>query len=88
MNAIEGLVVKVIAGHDKDNFFIIKKVVNDKLVLIADGKSRKLEKPKQKNIKHLRFTGTVIDLDQLTDKKLRRVLSDYSQNTVTERGGN
>jgi len=46
--------------------------------LIADGKSRKIAAPKRKSIKHLCFTENVIDLNDITDKKLRRVLSEYS----------
>lgn len=88
MKAIEGLIVKSIAGHDKDEYFVITGIIDLKFVLIADGRQRKLLKPKRKSIKHLKLTNTVIDLQQLSDKKLKRVLSDYSQNTVTERGGN
>jgi ribosomal protein L14E/L6E/L27E len=52
---------------------------------ICDGKSRKLGKPKKKRLKHLRFTNTVINTDNLTDKKLRSVIGEFSGNgSITE----
>ena len=39
-------------GHDKKKAFIVA-VLNENYVLIADGKTRKLDSPKQKNVRHL-----------------------------------
>lgn len=66
-----GMVVKAIAGRDKDRFFVIKEV-KDNFVLIVDGKSRKLEFPKKKKIKHLRLTKSIIDIEEITNKKLKK----------------
>ena len=41
-------------GHDRGRWFMIVGLVDDKHVLIADGQTRKLEKPKKKQTKHLR----------------------------------
>jgi glutamate synthase domain-containing protein 3 len=46
-------------------------------VYICDGKSRPLERPKRKNPKHISPAGAVIDTDVLTNKKLRRLISQY-----------
>ena len=43
-------------------------------LFVADGKERKLEKPKKKNRKHVRATSRVIEPAGLTDKSLRRTL--------------
>lgn len=42
------------AGHDAGKAFIVTSVVSESFVLIADGKSRKIESPKLKRIRHLR----------------------------------
>lgn len=76
MDIIVGSVVKSRAGHDKERFFITLGSDNG-FALIADGKERKLEKPKRKNIKHLAPTGSVYDLPE-TNKQLRKLLKDFS----------
>jgi len=45
--------------------------------LIADGKRRKLASPKRKNLRHLQRTDQFVELDGVTDKKLRNVLKQY-----------
>ena len=47
---------------------------DEKFVLIADGRKRKLSNPKKKSLKHLRFTDNIIEMNDITDKKLRNVL--------------
>jgi len=42
------------AGRDKDEKYVVFNIVNDSLVTVVDGDSRKIENPKKKNIKHLR----------------------------------
>ena len=79
MKIIEGTVVKAKAGRDYERNFVVTEVCGDgRYVLIADGKTRKLDKPKRKNIKHLAVSNTVIDLNEITDKKLKMIL----RNTV------
>jgi len=48
-----GRVVLAKAGRDKGKAFIIIQRLDDEYVLIADGESRTIEKPKKKKIKHL-----------------------------------
>ena len=52
-------------------------------VYIADGKERKLEKPKRKNIKHISPAGVNISTDELTNRKLRRLIQGFDPNRVT-----
>ncbi len=68
-----GMVVCATAGKEKDSFYVVTQL-DGNAVYLADGKHRTLEKPKRKNVKHIRLTGTVWDLTQLTDKALRRKL--------------
>lgn len=41
------------AGRDKGSFLIVVGVLDNNLIFLADGKSRKIEKPKLKKIKHI-----------------------------------
>lgn len=74
-----GSVVRSIAGHDKHRYYMI--VGSEGLnAFIADGKMRKLENPKRKNVKHLRKTNKVIELDEITSNKaLNRILEPMNQ---------
>ena len=53
MNLAKGQLVRSMAGHDKGEYFLIYEIVDDNYVKIVNGRSRKLEKPKLKKIKHL-----------------------------------
>jgi len=77
----KGMIVKAIAGRDKGKFFAVKDV-DSSYAYIVNGKSRKHCTPKRKSLKHLRITNTVIDMEDITDKKLRRMLNEYSQNNT------
>lgn len=77
MKIQKGSVVKADAGRDCGGYFAVVEV-QDGYCFIADGKSRRLSSPKRKNIKHLSFTNSVIDLNDITDKKLRRLLREFS----------
>jgi len=44
-----------IAGRDSGRLFLVTEVAGD-YALIADGKLRRLEKPKRKKIRHLRVS--------------------------------
>ena len=58
-----GDIVVSCAGHDTGDPFVVIAVMNDQFVLIADGKSRTVEKPKLKRKRHLR----VVDQSGITD---------------------
>lgn len=79
-NITPGLLVIARAGRDKGSVFVATESRQGS-VFIADGKRRKLEKPKRKNTKHISPTDTVISLEGLTNKKLRRLLMEYRPNT-------
>lgn len=44
----KGQLVRSIAGHDKGEYFLVYQIIDDNFVLIVNGKTRKLEKPKLK----------------------------------------
>lgn len=63
-----GIIVKSIAGHDSNEYYVTVGS-DEKFVYIADGKSRTLDNPKRKNRKHLQFT-------------LVNVFEEYNENGV------
>ncbi len=62
-----GQLVKASYGRDQGKLFFIIKIVDEDYVMISDGKSRKLDKPKLKKIKHLNVHNYV-------DEKLKKLL--------------
>lgn len=78
MNIIRvGSIVKACAGREKNRWFVAL-AVHDGFIEIADGKERKLDKPKRKNIKHISPSNTVVDLNGLTNKQLRKLIAEFS----------
>ena len=73
MNITAGTVVISRAGHDCGRAMMVVQT-DGEFLFVADGKERKLEKPKKKNRKHVRATSRVINPAGLTDKSLRRTL--------------
>ena len=49
------------SGRDAGRYYIVISVLNEEYVYICDGDLRKLENPKKKKIKHLRFFNFVAD---------------------------
>ena len=69
-----GQVVCSVSGHDKGIFMVVVGQDN-KVLLVCDGKHHRIEKPKRKNIKHLRFTSLKLDGQQYqTNKAIRKAI--------------
>ena len=77
MDIVKGSVVIAKAGRDKGRAFAVTDVISEREVLIADGKTRPLERPKRKNIIHLQATSTVID-HVTTNRQLRNLLREHN----------
>jgi len=74
-----GSIVRSAAGHDKNRFYAVVKI-DQNYIWIADGKERKLNKPKRKNPKHIARTNAVLDFSDITsDSKLRVLLGPFNQ---------
>ena len=76
MKLQKGSVVTAVAGRDCGGFFAVVGI-DGNFCFICDGKSRKLDSPKRKNIKHIRVTNSMIELNDITDKKLRNFLKSF-----------
>ena len=62
MNRVEvGEFVISTAGRDEGNIYIVAKIVNNKYIEVFDGKSKKANNKKRKNIKHIEKTGVVAE---------------------------
>ncbi|MDE7295492.1 MAG: KOW domain-containing RNA-binding protein [Oscillospiraceae bacterium] len=75
-NAV-GRIVRSAAGRDKGKFLVVV-AADDEFVMVADGKERRLGNLKRKRLKHVKFTNTVIDMTNITDKKLRSITGEWN----------
>ena len=84
MNTVKGSIVKAVAGREKNGFFVVLDC-DAVFAYIADGKRRKVEKPKKKKLKHLKSTSVRSEyaaskLSQglkVTNAELRRELEEF-----------
>ena len=84
-----GSAVLSLAGHDKGKIFAVIGVADQNHVLIADGKRRKIEKPKKKKLKHLKAIGKLDcgDWSSATNRWLKRALSRFVPPEMPTEGG-
>ena len=72
-----GRIVISKAGRDKGKAQVIFEVTENYL-LVCDGKERRLERPKRKNAKHLKFTNAYLKAHQLeTNRAIRKALNEF-----------
>lgn len=72
-----GQIVKSTAGRDKGEFQVVL-AVDGKFLVLCDGKSHSIEKPKRKKSMHTAITNCVLPEEQLlTDRKIRTALRQY-----------
>lgn len=55
-----GRLCRSLAGRDRGGYFIVVGVTEDGMVLIADGKTRPLARPKKKKRRHLHMTPLLL----------------------------
>lgn len=80
-----GQIVCSKAGRDKGYFLVVTEEQGN-FVLVCDGKERPIERPKKKNVKHLAFTGKVLDKDCFkSNKGLRIALAVFRDTADKER---
>ena len=64
-----GDIVQSKSGHDAKKYFVVIATLNESYILIADGKSRRLESPKQKNVRHVALMQESDDSQKYVDDK-------------------
>ncbi|MFR4554732.1 MAG: KOW domain-containing protein [Peptoniphilus sp.] len=63
LSLLKGQVVRSKKGRDEGKVYIIMEIIDDDLLLLVDGKLRKLDRPKKKKVKHLYIYKDVIDTE-------------------------
>lgn len=76
VNTVKGSIVKAVAGREKNGFFVVLDC-DSVFAYIADGKRRKVEKPKKKKLIHISPTGTVIEGSIKTNPQIRKILNNF-----------
>lgn len=80
----KGNVVRSKAGRDAGKFLMVVDV-NDKGVLVCDGKERPLERPKLKNVRHLAPTNHCLQSDSMvSNRSLRKALKSFNEAVSSE----
>lgn len=80
-----GQIVKILRGRDSGDYAVIVGLVDQRSVLIADGRTRKFDHPKKKNLLHLELQNETSDIvvnslmetGRVTNGKLRHALAKY-----------
>ena len=87
-------IVLSLAGHDRDQYFFVADT-DGVWAWLADGKGRKLEKPKRKKLKHVRFVSRTDSRvaekprsgDKVLNSELRRELAAFGQKFNSQNQG-
>ena len=75
MELCKGDLVLCNAGREKDRLMCVT-AFDEKYVYVCDGKERKLNNPKRKNLKHIITTDKKLSEEMFsTDRALRKALS-------------
>ncbi len=80
-----GQIVISKSGRDKLRPFIVVEIIDDNYVRLADGKIRRISKPKLKKLKHINVTKTISDVanmklssgKKLLDEEIRKILENF-----------
>ena len=94
MEIAKSSIVRSDAGRDKGKLFVVMAVQGEYL-LLADGKSRKVESPKRKKRKHVLFVAAdetrvsqkIISNEKVTNSELRRTLAAYREEVHPDQEG-
>ena len=94
MEIVKSNIVRSGAGRDKGKLFVVLDVDGEYL-LLADGKSRKLESPKRKKRRHALFVAAddenrlakkIKGGEKITNSELRRALAAYRDAEQVQEG--
>ena len=87
-----GSIALSLAGRDKDRTFVIVGVLDENYVCIANGRERKIEKPKKKKLKHLRICckadgelATLLNENRLTNRTAAKITASYHNSPENEK---
>jgi len=95
MEICRGDIVQSMNGRDRGNPLFVTEV-DDGFVVLVDGKSRKMERPKRKKAKHCMFLAReasqvaekLRDGQQVNDSDIRRALAAFRNNAKVSQKDN
>ena len=87
-------IVMSLSGRDKEQLFYVLELQGE-YVLYADGKSRRIEHPKRKKKKHIKYVARVDSRvaeklragDKVLNSELRRDLASFGQQFISQDQG-
>lgn len=80
---------KSLSGHDKNQYYLVLKK-DDEFVYLVNGKTKPLEKPKKKNLKHIqiikRLPEEVKEIleNKLTDITINKAIKTYERSVKAD----
>ena len=94
MDIAKSNIIRSDAGRDRGKLFVVLETQGDYL-LLADGKSRKVESPKRKKRKHVLFVAAddnrlsekIKGEEKITNSELRRTLAAYREAVQPDQEG-
>ena len=93
MDVSKGDIVMSLAGRDQGTLFYVI-ACDEQYVTVVNGKSRKMERPKRKKRKHVRFVsrtdsrvaGKILSGEPVLNSELRRALAAFGQDCPNQGG--
>jgi len=79
-----GQLVRSLAGRDKGKHYLVLRELDQRTVLLVDGRSRPLSRPKKKNKAHLQHYERRVELgepsavENFSDSQVIRLIKDLS----------
>ena len=70
-----GSIVRSVAGHDKGSLLLVVAMEKG-YAYVADGKLRKIEKPKKKKLKHLQGSLDITEREFSANYQIREILAE------------
>lgn len=94
MEIAKSNIVRSNAGRDRGKLFCVLRVEGEYL-LLADGKSRKVESPKRKKRRHVlfvadddtRLSAKIRSDEKITNSELRKALAEYREELYPDQEG-
>ena len=92
-----GAIVRSDTGRDAGRLYVIVGIADDGLLLLSDGKRRRIGRPKKKRYRHITLLRdaesgsaavTALQSRECSDRMLRVMLAEYRRSAETENGQN
>ena len=81
INIVEkGMLAKSKAGHDKGHLYVITDV-DETYVYLVDGKTKSIQKPKKKKLKHIQVIYKKYEIVGKDDVAVKRILKLFDKET-------